>query len=290
MQESSEAMTIVFVGAGRLATQLALALTESGHEVSAVYSRTLQSATALACQLGAEATDNIRRLPLRADAFIIAVSDGVIASLLPLLAEGRRGQTFLHTAGSVPLQVFEGTGIAHYGVFYPMQTFSKGRRVSFSEIPVFLEASDERTLRLATLLATSVSTCVRSLDSAQRRHLHLAAVFACNFANHCYALSAEVLRACGLPFSTMLPLIDETTAKVHQLHPLEAQTGPAVRFDAQVIKAQSRLLADRPQLQQVYDVMSRSIHQSAVQASGVHPMTGTAASSPSADVTDINHQ
>ncbi|MBR1484897.1 MAG: DUF2520 domain-containing protein [Prevotella sp.] len=256
-------MKIVLVGAGRLATQLGLSLVEAGHQVTAVYSRTMASASALAAQVGAEATDRPARLPLQADAFIIAVKDAAIAPLLPSLTEGRTGQVFFHTAGSVPMSVFESSGLCHYGVFYPMQTFSPGRRVSFSNIPVFIEASDEPTLALARRLALSVSRRVSELSSADRRHLHLAAVFACNFVNHCYALSAEVLEGCGLPFDVMLPLIDETARKVHSLHPLDAQTGPAVRFDGEVIQAQSQLLASRPQLRQVYDTLSRSIHESA---------------------------
>lgn len=254
-------MQIVFVGAGRLATQLAQSLADGGHRITAVYSRTIASASALATLVGAEATDSVSRLPRQADAFIIAVKDAVIAELLPSLAEGRTGQAFFHTAGSVPLSVFDGTGISHYGVFYPMQTFSKERRVDFKEIPVFLEACDEKTLMLARQLALSVSNSVTELSSADRRHLHLAAVFASNFVNHCYALSSRMLEACGLPFSTMLPLIDETARKVHDLHPLEAQTGPAVRYDEQVIRAQSMLLADQPQLRQVYDLLSQGIHE-----------------------------
>jgi predicted short-subunit dehydrogenase-like oxidoreductase (DUF2520 family) len=141
-----------------------------------------------------------------------------------------------------------------------MQTFSKERRVDFSRIPVFIEGSDAATLDLLRTLAASVSRQVTELSSEARRHLHLAAVFASNFTNHCYALAAEVLSRHGLPFSVMLPLIDETAAKVHDMLPADAQTGPAVRYDTQVIEAQSQLLAALPQAREVYDVMSRSIH------------------------------
>jgi predicted short-subunit dehydrogenase-like oxidoreductase (DUF2520 family) len=253
-------MEIVFIGAGRLATQLAQSLAENGHRIMAVYSRTLASAETLAGLVGARATDEIASLPTEADAFIIAVKDGAIATLVAQLAEGRAGQTFLHTAGSVPMQVLAVQGVSHYGVFYPMQTFSKERRVDFSRIPVFIEGSDAATLDLLRTLAASVSRQVTELSSEARRHLHLAAVFASNFTNHCYALAAEVLSRHGLPFSVMLPLIDETAAKVHDMLPADAQTGPAVRYDTQVIEAQSQLLAALPQAREVYDVMSKSIH------------------------------
>ena len=252
-------MRIVFVGAGRLATNLAVALKEKGHRIEAVYSRTRESAEALASLVGCPAVTDIRQLPQEADAFILSVKDAVLADLIVQLADGREGQTFFHTAGSVPMSVF-GSHRRH-GVLYPMQTFSKERRVDFARIPFFIEGSEPETLQMAHRLAASVSSEVHELDSEARRFLHLAAVFACNFTNHCYALSAEILEKHGLPFSVMLPLIEETARKVEALPPRQAQTGPAVRYDENVIEAQKQLLADTPAMRDIYDLMSKSIHQ-----------------------------
>ena len=252
-------MDIVFVGAGRLATQLAQALKGHGHVVKAVYSRTMASAQQLAKLVDSYATDDLHQLPLEADAFIIAVKDGVLCDLLPVLAEGRHEQRFFHTAGSMPMTVFKGV-MEHCGVIYPMQTFSKERQVDFARVPLFIEASDEGTLEVARQIAGSVSERVIEMTSEQRRYLHLAAVFACNFANHCYALSAEILERHHIPFDVMLPLIDETAAKVHELQPAQAQTGPAVRYDENVIMAHQQLLADMPDVQSLYTLLSQSIH------------------------------
>ena len=252
-------MHIVFVGAGRLATNLAVALKEKGHMIEAVYSRTRESAEALASQVGGMATTDIRQLPQEADAFILSVKDAALPAVIAQLSEGREGQTFLHTAGSVPMSVF-GSHRRH-GVLYPMQTFSKERQVDFTRIPFFIEGSEPETLQMAHRLAASLSSEVRELDSHERRFLHLAAVFACNFANHCYALSAEILERHGLPFSVMLPLIEETARKVETLSPRQAQTGPAIRYDENVIEAQKQLLADEPTMRDIYDLMSKSIHQ-----------------------------
>ena len=208
------------------------------------------------------ATDKITDLPLEADAFIVAVKDAALPSVAKQLAKGREQQVFFHTAGSMPLSVFEGLSM-HYGVFYPMQTFSKERQVDFLPIPVFLEASDDATLSMARMLAESISRHVYVLSSEDRKFLHLSAVFACNFANHCYALSAELLEKHGIPFDVMLPLIDETARKVHELHPLDAQTGPAVRYDENVIRMQSSLLSDSPALQEIYNLLSLNIHRKA---------------------------
>ena len=93
------------------------------------------------------------------------------------------------------------------------------------------------------------------------RILHLSAVFACNFVNHCYAISQQLLEKHGIPFEVMLPLIDETAQKVYSLSPTKAQTGPAVRFDQNVIRNQAALLKDNPLLKDIYERMSLSIHK-----------------------------
>ena len=118
-------------------------------------------------------------------------------------------------------------------------------------------------MQLARRLALSVSNCVTQADSNERRYLHLAAVFACNFSNHCYALAAEILARHGMAFDALLPLIEETAQKVRTMHPRDAQTGPAVRFDENVIQAQLQLLADQPHLQELYMQLSQSIHRTA---------------------------
>ena len=259
-------MTIALIGRGRLATNLLPALQQAGHDVTSVNSRTLEE------------------LPQQADVYIISVKDSALREVIAHATKGREDQFFVHTAGSMSVDVFEGY-CSRYGVFYPMQTFSKERQVSFREIPIFIETGGSgkaavdgktadhttsadataETLGVLRVLADSVSQKVYELSTADRKYLHLAAVFACNFANHCYALAADVLAKKGLPFDVMLPLIDETARKVHEMHPQDAQTGPAVRYDENVISMQSDLLADEPVLQDIYRLLSKSIHQKATE-------------------------
>lgn len=250
-------MDIVFVGSGRVATHLAKALYAGGHRITAVYSRTIASAEVLANEVNALPTNRIDALPQKADVFILSVKDSVLKDVITELEKGREQQFFLHTAGSIPMSVF-GSHL-HCGVFYPMQTFSKEKAVDFSRVHIFIEGCDAESLNLARKIAETLSTNVHELSSSERRYLHLAAVFACNFANHCYALSAQILEAHGLPFESMLPLIMETAEKVESVHPREAQTGPASRRDENVMDAQKALLTDNPRMQQIYDIMSKSI-------------------------------
>ena len=158
------------------------------------------------------------------------------------------------------MDIFEGK-VKSYGVLYPMQTFSKTRPVNFHDIPCFIEANNPETLEKVTQLARSVSDQVYVLSSERRRWLHVAAVFACNFSNHCYDIAARLLEKEGIPSDTLLPLIDETAAKIHELPARKAQTGPAVRFDQNVIGRHEQMLADSPVLRQIYELMSRHIHQ-----------------------------
>lgn len=246
-----------------MATNLAQALHEAGHEIVQVYSRTMASASALAVRVGAVPLCDVGQVVADADVYILAVKDDALPELIPQLAAGRKARVMLHTAGSVPMDVFQGMAF-HYGVLYPLQTFSKDRRVSFAHLPMFVEGNDDEALAVAEQLATSVSDRVSRLSSPQRKYLHLAAVFACNFVNHCYELSAEQLAKHGIPFDVLLPLIDETAAKVHDMSPADAQTGPAIRYDETVIRMQSQLLADNPLQKDLYERMSLSIHQTAM--------------------------
>ena len=229
-------MRIALIGRGRVATHMGKALLKAGHKVVSVNSRTLAE------------------LPQDADVYIIAVKDRALQEVISKVTKGREGQLFLHTAGSMPLSVFEGYA-DNAGVLYPMQTFSMDREVDFREIPLFIEGADPRI----RAVAESLSAHVYELSTADRKYLHLAAVFACNFANHCYTLAADVLQKKGLPLDVMLPLVDETARKVHELHPTEAQTGPAVRGDQNVMQAQAALLDGKAK--EIYELLSQSIQE-----------------------------
>lgn len=251
---------VVLVGAGNVATHLGMALKKAGYEVVQVFSRMEHSASALAGQLGTDYTVSLEALCPDADLYIVSVKDAVLQSLLPSVVRGREEALFVHTAGSMPMNVWEGIAI-RYGVLYPMQTFSKQRPVDFGTVSFFIEANGPDDLETLKAMASSLGSKVYEASSEQRMSLHVAAVFACNFANHMYALSAKLLAKYGMPFEAMLPLIGETADKVHLLAPKEAQTGPAVRRDGNVMNKHLDLLADEPVLQELYEKISKSIQE-----------------------------
>lgn len=260
MKRSIEDTSVVFIGAGNLATNLAKALYYKGFRIVQVYSRTEESARTLAQAVEAAYTTDLASVAADAQLYIVALKDAAFVRMLPEIVAGRENALWVHTAGSIPMNVWAGR-VERYGVFYPMQTFSRQRMADFRQIPVFVESNSEEDARFLKDIASALSGKVYEATSEQRKSLHLAAVFACNFTNHMYTLAAGLLEKYGLPFEVMLPLIDETARKVHELEPRLAQTGPAVRYDENVIGEHLQMLAGEPQMQELYKLISESIHR-----------------------------
>ena len=278
--KSVKGLEIVFVGAGRVATSLALALHSAGHTILQVYSRTEKSAQSLAEKVDSAFTTSLESLSPRADLYIVALTDTALAHLAPHITQGREDSLFVHTAGSMSIDTLT---CPRRGVFYPMQTFSMERVVDFRHVPCFVEASTETDVQLLQTVASGISDNVFTLSSADRQYLHLAAVFCCNFSNHCYAIAERMLAEHGVPFSVMLPLIDETAAKVHNLSPVLGQTGPAARGDKGVMDRQERLLTSTPLHQQIYRLMSEDIQRFGARLSSSSSLSVSSEHSPSSD-------
>lgn len=249
-------MNIVFIGAGNLATRLSLAMAEQGYNIIQIYSKKLENAEILGSMLSCEYTDDLSQIKDSADLYIFSVKDTALQECIRSVKPNNA--LWVHTAGSMPMSVFE-SHTGRYGVFYPLQTFSKNKKVCFSNIPFFIEANSDEDSRLLMDVASAISQDVRIVTSEQRKYIHLAAVFACNFTNHMYAISEKLLKEHELPFDILLPLIQETADKVMNIPPVIAQTGPAVRYDENVMDKQLSLLADN-QLKEIYKLLSKSIH------------------------------
>ena len=252
-------MKVTLIGAGNLATQLGKSLKKAGVIISQVYSRTEDSARTLGELLEAEWLTDIKALRDEADVYIFSVKDSVLCELISEVCKGRGNKLFLHTAGSMPMSCFEGKAL-RYGVFYPMQTFSKTKDVDFERVPVFIEGNSIETEDVIRSLANKLTQRVIRLSSADRKYLHLAAVWACNFTNYCYTVASDILGEHGIPFDVMFPLINETTEKIQEISPKEAQTGPAVRGDRNVMSKQLELMNGKEDLQELYKMLSKGIN------------------------------
>lgn len=257
-------MVVSFIGAGNLATNLAQALRDNGHSIMWVYSRTIKAATMLADMVAAKPTDDLRDITPGADIYIIAVKDSVLPDIAKQLSNNLTGQLIVHTAGSINIDVIPAD---RRGVIYPMQTFSKFKRVEFTNIHTFVEANNKKDLKRIKDIAASISKYVHETDSDKRKILHLAAVFACNFANHCEAIAEKILQDNGIDFDVMKPLIKETFDKILTTSPKLAQTGPAIRNDKNVMQMHAELIRqiygeknDDSRFEVIYKTLSDSIN------------------------------
>lgn len=249
---------VILLGAGNLATQLGQALYESGINIVQVYSRTTESARALAGKINASFTDNLSSVKENCDLYIVAVKDDTLTEVVGQVAFGK--SMVVHTAGSISMQTLSAYS-ENFGVFYPFQTFSKNKKVDFSKVPVCLEANTPENMKKLEDLAKKISYKVIRLDSKQRQYLHLSAVFSCNFVNHLYALSEQILKDNNMGLELLFPLIQETTEKAMKLSPFEAQTGPSIRNDQEIIRKHMEMLGEKTELQEVYQLLSDSIYK-----------------------------
>lgn len=247
--------TVVFIGSGNVATRLAVALQEAGKTILQVYSRSEKRVSILAEKLGVDFTTILSDINRKADLYILSVSDNALEEIVQKL--NLSTQFVVHTSGTNQMDVL--SKFSNYGVFYPLQTFSTEKHISFKNIPLCIEADSAKNLELLQDLAAVISGNVQQINSEQRGILHVGAVFASNFTNYMYAVAEDILRNNDLSFDLLKPLIEETAEKlkVHTTH--EAQTGPARRDDLKTIEKHLEALKKHPEYQKIYQLISEQI-------------------------------
>jgi predicted short-subunit dehydrogenase-like oxidoreductase (DUF2520 family) len=246
---------ISFIGAGNVAEALCQGFSAAGHRILSVASRDGDSARALAAATGAGWRRDLS-VPDNCDILILAVTDTSVAEVaLEVTLPGRT--VIVHTAGSVSLDALGRSQRA--GVFYPLQTFTKGFVPDLKKVPFFIEATDEDTLILLRELGTGIGAGAWDCNTEKRRHLHVAAVFANNFSNFMMTTGEAIATEAGFDPSLLRPLMEETVRKALHTGPGHAQTGPAVRHDTRTIESHLDLLSFSPEYQKLYRLISRMI-------------------------------
>lgn len=249
------------IGSGNVATNLAIALKDSKWNVIQVYSRNRNSARQLAEMVSANYIDSLKEINPNADLYIISVPDKSIAQVFNEIPE-LKGY-LVHTSGSTDISVLTPSKSKGYGVFYPFQTFTKSRIISFENLPICIEANDQETFNFLNQVGLSLSTSVHKMDSNTRSWLHLTGVFTNNFTNHLLTLSQKISEGKGFDFSLIRPLALETIQKAFEIGPTNAQTGPAARFDEETIKLHIEKIKDySPELADIYKALTLSIQSS----------------------------
>ena len=261
---------ISFVGAGNVAWHLAQALETAGHHIKEVFSQDITNAELLCAHLyEAKTKENLDFSRSDAQILLIAVADDALESVLKNLIVPDF-MIVAHTSGTKPLDIFKknnaennGNILLNYGVFYPLQTFSKQKPVDFSEIPFCIEANDALILDILQHIAKTLSKNVLPISSKERQILHIAAVFACNFVNHLLSISKNILDTNNLDFKMLVPLIKETIHKAIVENPENVQTGPAKRKDFKTIEKHLQFLSlennTNNMHKDIYKVLTESI-------------------------------
>lgn len=250
---------VSMIGAGNLAWHLAPALDNAGFVVREVYSRTPANAEMLTERLyQAEVVSSLNFSNSPASVFFLAVADD---ALLPLVRELVLPEEaiLVHVSGSQPLEVLEYAATEHLGVFYPLQTFSRQKRIDFATLPIFIESRTDVAEKALFKIARALSSEVHKIGSAQRLALHVSAVMASNFTNHMLWMAQRVMQYNDLEYRWLHPLITETVQKSLQLGPETAQTGPARRGDLETLDKHLQFLADQPDFADIYQQISQHI-------------------------------
>ena len=237
-------MKIAIIGAGSVGTNLHHALAHKGIQAELVHARPLTANP-----------EAVKALP-QADVYIYTVVDKVLAEVVSLVQAPKA--LHIHTSGTMPIEVF-GQDKPHAGVMYFLQTFSRESLIDdWSGIPCFFEGRNIDDVAAIYSLAQCLTSRIYECTQRDRERLHIAGVFANNYSNLMYRIAAEVLRGTQIPFEALIPLIDQTAAKIHTLSPKDAQTGPAQRGDEQVIQHHLEILKATP-YHEVYQALAALI-------------------------------
>jgi len=243
---------IILVGSGNVATHLGIALQNCNYKIVQVYSRSIENAKKLAQKLNTNFTNDLIQLKT-ADLMIVSVNDDAISTVLSKL----KNTAIVHTSGSIGMDVFE-PNFSDFGVFYPLQTFNTDIKLTISEIPFCIEGNSKAFEKQLVEIAKNLSSNVITMNSEERKQLHIAAVFACNFSNQMFSIADDLLTKKDIDFKILLPLIKQTIAKLNTNKPKTVQTGPAKRKDLQTIKNQINLLDD-DDFRNIYKLITNQI-------------------------------
>lgn len=248
---------VSIVGAGNVGHNFGLAFKQAGYLIHEIYSRTQDSAIILSQRLNCNFTTELAKLDPGADLYIIAVNDDVLPSIIEDFPF--KDKLTVHTSGATALEAFEGKGFDDFGIFYPVQSFSKEDTESLAPIPICVEANKKENEGLLMAFGRSLSMKVYQLSSEKRKALHVAAVFANNFSNHMYTIAEELLDDSDISFDIIRPLIEKTANKIHKRKPGSIQTGPAVRNDQKIIQKHLDHLSSHPDYKELYEAITASI-------------------------------
>lgn len=250
---------VSIIGSGNLAWHLAPALDNTDFAVREIYSRNPSRADALVEKLyEAESKVSLNFSDSPSRIFIIATSDDAIQEVAQeiILPDDA---ILVHTSGSQPLSLLGYAATHNIGVFYPLQTFSKDKKIDFQDVPFFIESENSETEKVLMQMGKALSKTVFKINSQDRKALHVSAVFASNFTNHMLFIAQGIMKENKLSFDWLKPLIAEMINKSLSIGPENAQTGPAKRGDLEILDKHLEFLQHDESVAEIYKVVSQHI-------------------------------
>lgn len=245
---------IAIIGYGNLGFHLVNHLSEAGHIITQVFTRD-KSKTRIS-KYKIDFIDDLNLLNSDADVYFIPVKDDALNEVARLLS--LRGKIVAHCSASVEMTVLKNS-TENFGVFYPLQTFSREVEVDFKNIPILIEGVNKKTISVLKEIASSLSDEVIEVNQQQRLAVHVAAVFANNFSNYLFSVAEEILKKENISYKILLPLIEETVRKVKEHAPSKSQTGPAKREDDKTIQKHLKFLSNKKELKNLYSIITEQI-------------------------------
>ena len=244
---------ITFLGSGNVATNLAFKMKESGYKIVEVWSKSASSAKELSDKINTNWTTDISSLK-DTELLIIAIKDDFIEEIVSKIKN--KNTPIVHTSGGIGIHALKQH--LSYGAFYPLQSLNKNNLCDFNDTPICIEANNEMLKNHLLSIANKISKSVHLIDSAKRKQIHLAAVFASNFSNHMISISEKILKEIDLDPDLLKPLIHHTINKLDKNSANTTQTGPAIREDYQVIENHRKMIKD-PDLKLIYSKITDHI-------------------------------
>lgn len=248
-------MKLFVIGSGNVANSLGSAFKKAGHEITGVFGRNPLTSARLAKKLNTKAFNDINKIPIGSDIYLLAIKDDAINEIAHILKKTKG--IVVHTSGTTSISTL--SRFNNHGVFYPVETIKTNFPLSYKKVPICLEASNEPTLKKLLELAGSISNEIYLLDSNQRAQLHLAAVFTNNFNNYLLGISIDILKNCLLPKELLKELAYSTVRNAFSLGSYQSQTGPALRNDKITMQKHLNMLKKDKTRLGIYNFLTKKI-------------------------------
>jgi predicted short-subunit dehydrogenase-like oxidoreductase (DUF2520 family) len=246
--------TLSIVGAGRMGTALALALSSHGYTIEAVVARHKARARRAAELIGAQTralTNTQLDLLPASDILFITTPDDSIATTAGHLAALKkndqsrkaRAQVALHASGALSSDVLQSLKRAGYatGSLHPLVSVSEPLHGAQSlSSAFFCIEGDERAQSIARSLVRALGARSFSINTKDKSLYHAAAVMASGHVTALFDIATEMLARCGLmktrARAVFLPLLRSTLENLYLSDPAHALTGTFARADTTTVR------------------------------------------------------